>query len=103
MYEPRILPTCRNELLTPLAKVLIPAVAAKATRAMIRTYSTNPWPDSSSRRVAANRRNNFICTFLSLSTCSIEEGSLVVYSFSHLGQAGNYVMYEPRILPTCRN
>jgi hypothetical protein len=30
-----------------VAKVVIPAVAARATKAIINTYSTMPWPSSS--------------------------------------------------------
>src|SRR5579862_1777609 len=47
MYLARIVPTLENALFTELAKELIPAVAAKATRAISRTYSTTPWPSSS--------------------------------------------------------
>src|SRR5579864_1465869 len=36
-----------NALFKPLASEFIPAVAANATRARIKTYSTRPCPDSS--------------------------------------------------------
>src|SRR5438128_11884112 len=44
-----MLPTFVKALLRELANVVIPAVAAKATRATISTYSTSPWPVSSVR------------------------------------------------------
>src|SRR6266404_3571198 len=45
-----MVPILPNALLRPLARVVIPAVAANATRARIKRYSTRPWPDSSLRR-----------------------------------------------------
>ena len=42
MYFPRKPPIAVNALLRPLASVVIPAVAAKATRARIKRYSTRP-------------------------------------------------------------
>src|SRR5437660_5587052 len=47
IYSPRMLPIFVNALFRPLARVVIPAVAAKATSAMINRYSTSPWPVSS--------------------------------------------------------
>src|SRR5437879_13791585 len=47
IYSTRILPIFVNALFRPLARVDIPAVAAKATSAMINRYSTSPWPVSS--------------------------------------------------------
>src|SRR5438477_12287340 len=44
-----MLPIFVKALLRELANVVIPAVAAKATRATISTYSTSPWPVSSVR------------------------------------------------------
>src|SRR5438270_8075110 len=47
MYLPRMIPICENALFKPLARLPIPAVAANATRARIRRYSTKPCPASS--------------------------------------------------------
>jgi len=47
MYLPINVPTIVNALFRPVAKLVIPAVAANATRAMTRRYSTRPWPASS--------------------------------------------------------
>src|SRR5207245_9507162 len=49
MYCPSMLPILVKALLRELANVVMPAVAAKATRATISTYSTSPWPVSSVR------------------------------------------------------
>jgi hypothetical protein len=47
MYWPTMLLTLVNALFNPSAKLLIPAVAAKATSARINRYSTKPCPASS--------------------------------------------------------
>src|SRR5215469_9242721 len=49
------LPIALNALFNPLASEFIPAVAANATKAIIRTYSTRPCPDSSLCRRASER------------------------------------------------
>jgi len=59
-----MLPTAVNALLRPLAKLLIPAVAANATSARINKYSTRPWPDSSFCRRISEFRRNIIIVFL---------------------------------------
>ena len=47
MYELRSDPIVVKPLLMAVAKVPIPAVAARPTKAIINTYSTKPWPSSS--------------------------------------------------------
>src|SRR5579864_4682956 len=47
MYLSTKLPMALNALFRPLASEFIPAVAANATSARIKTYSTRPCPDSS--------------------------------------------------------
>src|SRR6266853_3292576 len=63
MYEPRILPMALNALFRPLASTPIPAVAAKATRARIKRYSTKPWPASSLCSRAREFRTKVVIRF----------------------------------------
>src|SRR5260370_738115 len=65
MYDPRMLPIALNALFRPAASLPIPAVAAKATRARIKRYSTKPWPASSLCRRAREFRTNVIIDVVS--------------------------------------
>src|SRR5207302_5596931 len=66
----RMLPIFENALLRPLAKVVIPAVAAKATSARINRYSTSPWPASSlCKRFREFRIRVFMLVFSSEIVC----------------------------------
>src|SRR5437016_11637275 len=60
MYWPSNTPIAEKALLSPLAKLPIPAVAAKATNARINKYSTRPCPDSSLCRRMSEFRINVI-------------------------------------------
>src|SRR2546422_11646780 len=57
-----MLPTAEKALLRPLARLPIPAVAAKAIRARISRYSTRPCPASSLRRRSSELKNIFVIT-----------------------------------------
>jgi len=59
-----MLPILVIALFTPLARLLMPAVAAKATRAIIVIYSTIPWPASSLWRRLRQSRIRFFIPFL---------------------------------------
>src|SRR5260370_3571517 len=65
MYLPRMLPMALNALFRPLARAPMPAVAAKATRARIKRYSTKPWPASSLCRRAREFRTKVIIDVVS--------------------------------------
>jgi hypothetical protein len=61
MYLSTKLPIALKALFKPLASEFIPAVAANATKARIRQYSTKPWPDSSfCRRAREHKTKVFI-------------------------------------------
>src|SRR5438045_9343356 len=74
--------TVVKALLMPLAREDIPAVAAKATNAMINTYSIKPWPASSwCRRTSELRIRLFISFFSYFCGCpSVGRGVAMGYT-----------------------
>src|SRR2546425_5655561 len=60
-----MLPMALKALFRPVARAPIPAVAAKATSAKIRRYSTKPWPASSRCNWAREFRTKVIIDVVS--------------------------------------
>src|SRR5438552_18946339 len=77
-------------LFMPLARLDIPAVAAKATSAMIRTYSIKPWPASSLCRRTSEARIRFVIRIscFSFKGYFLAQGDAIGYRTRYLWHVG---------------